>query len=407
MSAFPHHPLAIAIMPMACVVFLIFGVIGLAMPVLPLHIHDRLGLPSFVIGLVAGSQFLASLVSRIMAGRFADTRGGKSAIIVGCVAAAASGIVYLCSVDIDWPPIASAAILIMGRGLLGIGESFVITGALAWGLALGGSDNAGKVIAWMGLPMYAAFALAAPLGSALYASFGFAAISLTTAAVPLLGILCVTPFAPVVPKQAPRAGILTVIGYVRLPGIGLSLASLGFGALTIFAALLFAQHGWTSGWAAFTAFSIAFILARLLFGHLPDRVGGAKVALFSSLVEAAGLALIWLAQTPPVAIGGSALAGFGYALVFPALGVEAVRRTPPESRAAAMGSYTAFLDLALGTAGPVFGFVADHSGIGQIYLLSALLVCGSALVAVRLRVERLESQNSQARGMQADQMRDN
>ena len=42
-----------------------FLVIGLALPVLPLHVHQGLGLGTFVVGLVAGSQFAASLVSRV------------------------------------------------------------------------------------------------------------------------------------------------------------------------------------------------------------------------------------------------------------------------------------------------------------------------------------------------------
>ena len=40
-----------------------FLVIGLALPVLPLHVHQELGLGTFVVGLVTGSQFAASLVS--------------------------------------------------------------------------------------------------------------------------------------------------------------------------------------------------------------------------------------------------------------------------------------------------------------------------------------------------------
>ena len=37
------------------------------------------------------------------------------------------------------------------------------------------------------------------------------------------------------------------------------------------------------------------------FGHLPDRIGGAKVALVCVLIEAAGQALIWLAPWPALA----------------------------------------------------------------------------------------------------------
>jgi hypothetical protein len=49
-------------------------VIGLAIPVLPLHVHDDLGMSTFFVGLAAGSQFTASLLSRLWAGHYADIR---------------------------------------------------------------------------------------------------------------------------------------------------------------------------------------------------------------------------------------------------------------------------------------------------------------------------------------------
>jgi hypothetical protein len=48
------------------------------------------------------------------------------------------------------------------------------------------------------------------------------------------------------------------------------------------------------------------------------------------LIEAAGQALIWLAPWPTLALFGAAVAGFGYSLVYPGFGVEAVRNAPQE-----------------------------------------------------------------------------
>ena len=97
-------------------------------------------------------------------------------------------------------------------------------------------------------------------------------------------------------------------------------------------------------------------------GHLPDRLGGAKVALICVLIEAAGLTLIWVAPSIILAALGSALAGCGYSLVYPGLGAEAVRHAPPQSRGLAMGAYTAFLDVALGVGSPVLGLIAGRAG---------------------------------------------
>jgi hypothetical protein len=61
-----------ALLPIMAAVFIAFIVIGLAIPVLPLHVHQGLGFGTFLVGLVAGSQFTAAILSRVWAGRDAD-----------------------------------------------------------------------------------------------------------------------------------------------------------------------------------------------------------------------------------------------------------------------------------------------------------------------------------------------
>ena len=94
------------------------------------------------------------------------------------------------------------------------------------------------------------------------------------------------------------------------------------------------------------------------------------MALIFVLIEAAGLGLIWLAPGAAMAAVGAALAGFGYSLVYPGLGVEAVRRAPPQSRGLAMGMYTAFLDVALGFGTPALRLIAGRLGLGPVFLAS-------------------------------------
>src|SRR5690349_13067642 len=107
---------AAALLPIMAVVFLAFLVIGIAMPVLPLHVHDHLGMGTFIVGLVAGSQFAASLLSRPWAGHFSDARGAKRGVVAGLLAAAASGLLYLLSLAFTAAPLVSVAILLLGRG---------------------------------------------------------------------------------------------------------------------------------------------------------------------------------------------------------------------------------------------------------------------------------------------------
>jgi MFS family permease len=374
---------AAGLTPVMAAVFISFIIIGLALPVLPLHVHQDLGLGTFIVGLVAGSQFAASIVSRVWAGSHADIRGAKHAVVTGLMIAAAAGLLYLLSLRFVSAPIISVAILLLGRALLGAAESFIITGAQAWGLAISGLQNTGQVLAWMGTAMFAAFALGAPAGTALYASSGFAAIAFGTTLIPLAALLLVAPLHRVPATARVRAGLTKVIAAVWLPGVGSALSSVAFGAITAFVALLFVARGWTA-WPAFTTFAVALILARVSFGHLADRLGGAKVALVSALVEATGQALIWLAPWFGLALLGAALTGLGYSLVYPAFGVEAVRRAPTQSQGLAMGAYTAFLDVALAFATPALGLTAGIAGLSTVFLVSMLAALSAAGIAAGL-----------------------
>ncbi|MBR0822971.1 arabinose transporter [Bradyrhizobium liaoningense] len=373
--------LTATLLPTMGVVFVAFLVIGAAMPVLPLHVHNGLGFGTFVVGLVAGSQFAASLISRPWAGHFSDARGAKRGVVAGLLAAAAAGLLYLLSFGFSNSPLISVAVLLSGRALLGGAESFIITAAVSWGLALAHSSNTGKVIAWVGSAMFAAFAIGAPTGSALYAAHGFAAISMATTLAPLVALPLVALLPAVAPAKHARASFVEVIGAVWVPGLGSALGSVGFGAVTTFVTLLFAARGWANGWSVYTAYAVAFILARLFFSHLADRIDGAKVALVCAAIEAVGQALIWLAVRPEMALAGAALTGFGFSLVYPGFGVEAVRRVPAQSRGLAMGAYTAFLDLAQGLASPALGLIAAGSRLNVLFLVSSATVLCASLVA--------------------------
>ena len=156
-----------------------------------------------------------------------------------------------------------------------------------------------------------------------------------------------------------------------------------------FSSLLSVDRTWNPVWLLFSTFAVSLTAARLFLGHLPDRRGGAKVALFSVLIEATGLALIWLAPSQFVAVIGALLTGCGFALVYPGLGVEAVRRAPPQSRGLAMGAYTAFLDVALGFGSPALGLIAGWGGLNSVFLAAALLVLSASIMALRLLYQSL------------------
>ncbi|HTJ25857.1 MAG TPA: MFS transporter [Candidatus Limnocylindria bacterium] len=383
-SPSPAPPLAALVVP-CIVVFLGYLTVGMPLPVIPPHIHDALGFNAVVVGSVIGLQSFVTLVTRPFSGRIVDERGPKTALLAGGVLASLSGLTYLASLALHDRG-ASLAVLFAGRAILGVAEGLIVTGGLAYGIATLGAPRSGAVMVWIGIAMYSAMGGGAPLGAALGDARGFGAVALTVTLIPLLGIALAATLRPVRRAQGAPMPIGAVLRTVSPAGAGLALCSIGFGAITTFVVLAFNARHWGGASFAFTTFGIAFVLARLLFGHLPDKLGGAPVAIGALAVQIAGQLLLWLGAGPAYGLAGAALTGFGYSLAFPAFGVEAVKRIAPTSRGAALGIYVAFFDLGMGVTGPLSGMVASAFGYPAIYAFGALAALLSLAIACALRV---------------------
>ncbi|MFT4182959.1 MAG: MFS transporter, partial [Rhizobium sp.] len=147
----------------------------------------------------------------------------------------------------------------------------------------------------------------------------------------------------------------------------------------------FHSRDWQGASFALSAFGLAFMGVRLGLAQAVARFGGLPLARISLVLEVIGLAALALAPTPAVAILGAALAGAGFAPVFPALGNEAMARIPPQNRGVALGLYSVFLDVALGSTGPIAGLLADHFGYTAPFLLGAGAVLLSLGLSFSLR----------------------
>ncbi len=365
----PGRSVTAVLLPFTLIVFLGYSAVGLPLAVLPLQVHLAMGYSTAVAGAAVGLAPAATLLTRQIAGRLADRRGPRAGVLLGLLTAAASGPCYLLATAL--PPGPGLAALMAGRVVLGVGDSLFTTAVAVWMIARVGPQHAGRAMAWTGIAMYGALAVGAPAGAVLGSWAGFAGIAGSAAILPVLAIPIALASTGVPAVAAVRSSLLSVLRLIWPPGLGMVLASSGFGTIAAFLALRYAALGWNGAGLALTAFGGVYILARLFFAGLPDRVGGIGVAVACLLVEAAGLAFIAAAGSPAVALAGTALAGLGYSLVFPALGVEAVRRVPVESRGVALGAFLACFDFGLGAAGPVMGLVAAGRGLPSAFLAAA------------------------------------
>ncbi len=377
-----------AAVPIMIVVFIAFLVIGMALPVLPLYVHDVLKFGPTTVGIVAGGQFVASLLSRLWAGRLADRKGPKYAVILGIMIATVGGVFYLISCLAVFIPWVAVVVLFAGRTLLGGAESLIITGGMLWALKLVSQQFAGKAISWVGMSMFAALAVGSPIGSFLYEKWAFLGVSGFAILLTLLSLWIAyqSPLIAVSAKiQHVSEAFSTVVRTVALPGLTFALSGITFGAVTSFLVLYFSLQGWEHGAYAFTAFAVSLILSRIFFGHFPDKFGGVSVTFYCLIIQAIGLLVLTIADLESLAIFGAILTGIGFSLVFPSLGSVVVKTVPEHIRGIAMGTYNAFLDLTLGLGCPVLGILADRFGINFVFEVSATTTLLAIPMTILLR----------------------
>lgn len=359
--------------------------IGLPLAVLPGYVHDVMGFSAFWAGLVISLQYCATLLSRPHAGRYADLLGPKKIVVFGLCGCFLSGLSYLFASLSDAWPLVSLLLLCLGRVILGIGQSFAGTGSTLWGVGVVGSLHIGRVISWNGIVTYGAMAMGAPLGALVYHFVGLKGLALTIMAVALIAIFFAVSRPSVKASKGKPLPFRAVLGRVWPYGMALALSTAGFGVIATFITLFYDAKGWDGAAFALTLFSCAFVGARLLFPNGVNRLGGLNVAMICFSIEIIGLLLVGTAALPWMAKIGVFLTGAGFSLVFPALGVVAVKAVPQQNQGAALATYTVFMDMSLGVTGPLAGLVMSWAGVSVIYLAAGGLTAVAFLLTWRLK----------------------
>jgi MFS family permease len=372
------------ILPVVFFTFLCYLTIGIPLAVLPVYLHTGLGFSTVVAGSAMSVQYVATLASRAMTGRVADTLGPKKTVMLGLTGCGASGVLLLLSTATRHWPASSLVLLVLSRLALGGGESLCGTGAILWGIGRVGTANNARVISWNGIATYGALAIGAPLGVVFARFSGMWILGVVVIALAALGYWLAQILAAVPIVHGERMSYRSVFTRVLPHGIGLALGTAGFGSIATFITLFYASRHWPNAALSLTVFGTMFIGARLLFANSIGRFGGFRVGIASFSCECIGLLLLWLAPIPQVALAGAALTGFGFALVFPALGVEAVGLVPPASRGAALSAYSVFLDLSLGITGPLAGAIVHGFGYATVFLFAALAAAAAVVLTLSL-----------------------
>ncbi|MEN5436018.1 MULTISPECIES: MFS transporter [Sphingobacterium] len=376
----------------AILTFYGYFTIGLSLAVLPIFIHETLGFNTIIAGAVIGSQYIMTFFMRAYAGTIVDKNGPKPAIIISMICFILTGILLWAAFSNSSSPLLALSLLAVSRLLTGCGEGMVGASPINWAILRVGEQHTSTAISYNGIFNYSSMAIGAPLGVLMSLHLGNWSIALLTTLVGLIGLITtINKKALYAISKEVRNSFVSVLKSVAPFGTGLALAGIGFGTISTFITLYYNYKGWENAAICITCFSTMFVLGRFVLTGSINKIGGVKIALYSMLIESVGLLLISFAPTPFVTIIGAAITGLGFSMVFPALGVEAVKSASSANKGAALGAYGLFIDISLGISGPLVGLVAKQFGMNYIFPFSLILVLSGVVVCIFLQKSKRNS----------------
>lgn len=344
---------------------------GAVIPMLPVYLHEQAGASTFLTGLLVGMSSAFALLGRLLAGKTADRKGRRIALLLGMAFCAAAGILYL--------PVFGLAAMAAGRVLHGLGEGFFVTAAVAWAVDVAPDNRRAQTLGYLSSGIWGGVSVGPAIGQAL-GTMTSVALFLTVSSIAVIVIVYLMQEHA---RPHAHAGSRWFPPPVLLPGIMLGLGNVTYAAMAGFLILLLHHRGHGTAWA-FSAFAFAVLFGRAAFGGLPDRMGPRRSLLAGYACLAVGLTAIVAGLGPQFDVPAALLVGLGYSFPWPALASVVVGQVPISERAAALGALNAFYDLFVAASSAVAGAAAGRWGFNAPFWIA--LACVGIATAMVLTI---------------------
>ncbi len=381
---------------------------GIAFPILP-ALGEKLGIASFMIGIILSSDKIARLIFNIPAGQLFP-RLGIRRMLGGAMAGATAGLLFFSFAVLSSAP---ALWLLVGRVLYGIGASFLIVGAQSAVLELSSDHDRGRKMASVRLAVNAAIPGGLVLGGLISDLHSDFAAFIAGAGISLIGTIVAFIFLP--GKQSAEHKNMQSVDIRRGPTGGFRFPSTkGFLPALILNFLIFltVQGSLQSTLVLFLQRQQAFLggltaqgssglvmavmvscaaLSAFFAGRILDRLSRRSVLIFPALIiMSIGFFILSRATSITFVLIAIILIGLTYNNLTIPLTAIIGDRVIREEQSRSIGILQFFGDLG-GTIGPLFGImVAAWIGEGNLYLIICFL-CLASLPAV-FSLYRVESE---------------
>jgi MFS family permease len=321
------------------------------------------------IGVLIGSQSVASLLLRPVIGRRLLSRPERSFMIGGSLLFAVSSGAYLVASPF-WP-------FLLVRVFQGVGMAAFNTASVTLIANISSESSRGKSLSYFFLSFNTALALAPTFAMFMVNHFGFKLLFAVCIALSLGSLATARKLEKREPTLQDREPVSTEneyrVGIKIFPPIFMFLvAHIIWGALSTFFPLYAVSQGVSNPGFFFGAYAVVLILCRGLGGGIIDLYPREKLLLPCLALITVGMTLLAFSKTLLMFMVVAVIAGVGHAFLMPCLMAYAIDLAGV-SRGPAMGLITAMGDLGMGIGPVLLGIVLRFSNFPVMFLSVGLI----------------------------------
>ena len=297
MSDLAPRPTRVVTLPfvaVTAVTLVFFTSIGITLVTVPLFVERELDAGEFGIGLTIASFAAAAIAARPLITRLGDRFGRRRLMMGGAVLAAAGSSVAGMA--------GTLPVLLVLRGITGIGEAALFVGAITLIADLSPPDRRAEGASYFSIAVFGGLGVGPVLGEWVLADVHYERAFLTAGAL----ALATAVLALLVPRSVDRVhdaddestGSRRGILHPAAVGPGLVLASIvaAFSTFTAFIPEHARAVGLSGAGGLFLVYSAVCLVGRVAGAKLPDRIGPGR-AVTTALVFV-GASLLLLAAVP-------------------------------------------------------------------------------------------------------------
>jgi len=338
----------------------------------PLYVESVGGLPRDV-GLTTGAFALMAVIARPLVGFLVDRWGRREVLL--------TGLFLFAVVPLTFIALRSVPLLVAARMVHGIGIAAFTTAYTVLMAEMVSAGQRGGALGLAGVAPSLSLMIWPPLGMPILERFGFGPLFLFASLLATLGLIAGFGIqggnagGENPGRSQPRTTFRSVLRQraVLIPTLTTFTLGAAFGSILTFLPLFVSERRLGNAGLYFSAYALAYALARTPLGSLADRWGYRRVGVPCLAGVVLSFGMMTYVPTLALLLAQGVLLGVMMGGIRSVLDVLVVNRASSAARGTAVSVMYAGFDSGIGGGSAILGLWAERVGYGGMYTTVAVI----------------------------------